>query len=118
MLDLSFLSIIRGHLLTSELPSYQSFKDRANQSAAQANVRAAIPGVEAFAADNPGTGTAAGYFGLDDTSLYSYDASLTGKRHIDSTPTASTSCLYSVVGSFEYYKKNPAGAITADSVPT
>src|SRR5438046_4923410 len=118
LIELFVLIIILGILLAIAIPSYLSFKDRANKSAAQANVRAAIPGVEAFAADNPGTGTAAGYFGLDDTALYSYDASLTGKVHIDASPTASTYCLYSVVGSFEYYKKNPPGPTTADSAPT
>src|SRR5437016_3999736 len=118
LIELLVVIIILGILLAIAIPSYLSFKDRANKSAAQANVRAAIPGVEAFAADNTGTGTSAGYFGLNDTALYTYDASLTGKAHVDASPTASTYCLYSVVGSFEYYKKNPAGAITADSDPT
>jgi prepilin-type N-terminal cleavage/methylation domain-containing protein len=118
LIELLVVIIILGILLAIAIPSYLSFKDRANKSAAQANVRAAIPGVEAFAADNTGTGSQAGYYGLTDTALYSYDASLTGKVHIDGTPTASTYCLYSVVGNFEYYKKNPAGAITADSNPS
>jgi type IV pilus assembly protein PilA len=118
LIELLVVIIILGILLAIAIPSYLSFKDRANKSAAQANVRAAIPGVEAFAADNVNTGAAGGYAGLNDTGLYTYDASLTGKVHIDANPTSSTYCVYSVVGAFEYYKKNPAGAITADSVPT
>src|SRR3981081_2168079 len=82
LIELLVVIIILGILLAIAIPSYLSFKDRANKSAAQANVRAAIPGVEAFAADNVGTGTAGGYFGLNDTGLYTYDASLTGKVHI------------------------------------
>jgi prepilin-type N-terminal cleavage/methylation domain-containing protein len=118
LIELLVVIIILGILLAIAIPSYLSFKDRANKSAAQANVRAAIPGVEAFAADNVGVGTAGGYFGLNDTGLYTYDASLSNKVHIAGTPTSSTYCLYSVVGSFEYYKKDPGGAITVDSVPT
>jgi hypothetical protein len=34
------------------VPSYLSFKDRANKSAAQANVRAVLPDVESYNADN------------------------------------------------------------------
>ena len=34
------------------MPSYLSFKDRANKSAAQANVRAVLPDVESYNADN------------------------------------------------------------------
>ena len=49
-------------LLAIAVPSYLSFKDRANKSAAQANVRAAVPAVEAFYADN---GT---YVGLSNAS--------------------------------------------------
>jgi hypothetical protein len=39
------------------VPSYLSFKDRANKSAAQANVRAILPDVESYNADNVAGGT-------------------------------------------------------------
>ena len=42
----------------------ESFKDRANEKAAQANVRAAVPAVEAYNADNTLTGASRGYAGL------------------------------------------------------
>jgi type IV pilus assembly protein PilA len=44
--------IILGILLAIAVPSYLSFKDRANKSAAQANVRAVLPDVESYNADN------------------------------------------------------------------
>ena len=44
--------IIIGILLAIAIPSYLKFRDRANKSAAQANVRASIPAVEAYYADN------------------------------------------------------------------
>src|SRR5439155_27037642 len=39
-------------LLAIAVPSYLSFKARANKSAAQANVRAVLPDVESYNADN------------------------------------------------------------------
>ena len=48
----SWSIIIIGILLAIAVPSYMSFRSRANDSAAKANVRAAIPAVEAFFADN------------------------------------------------------------------
>ena len=65
--------IILGILLAIAIPSYLSFRKRANNSAAQANVRAAVPGVEAFAADNTHTG----YIGATVVKLQaSYDAGI------------------------------------------
>src|SRR5207248_5367843 len=59
-------------LLAIATPSYLSFRTRANKSAAQANVRAAVPGMEAFNADH-----ATGYTGVTLTKLQqSYDAGI------------------------------------------
>src|SRR4051794_26209951 len=44
--------IILGILLAIPLPSCPSFKERANKSAAQANVRAVLPDVESYNGDN------------------------------------------------------------------
>jgi type IV pilus assembly protein PilA len=48
LIELLVVIIILGILLAIAIPSYLSFRDRANNSAAKANVRAAIPAVEAF----------------------------------------------------------------------
>ena len=45
LIELLVVIIILGILLAIAIPSYLSFKDRANQSAAKANVRAAVPAV-------------------------------------------------------------------------
>jgi type IV pilus assembly protein PilA len=56
LIELLVVIIILGILLAIAVPSYLSFKDRANKSAAQANVRAVLPDVESFNADNtPGS---------------------------------------------------------------
>ncbi len=52
LIELLVVVIIIGILLVVAIPGYMKFRDRANEKAAQANVRAAIPGVEAFFADN------------------------------------------------------------------
>jgi type IV pilus assembly protein PilA len=58
LIELLIVIIILGILLAIAVPSYLSFKDRANKSAAQANVRAVLPDVESYNADNnPGSTT-------------------------------------------------------------
>src|SRR5438105_12407668 len=73
LIELLVVIIILGILLAIAIPSYLSFRSRANNSAAQANVRASIPGMEAFAADN----TKTGYIGATLAKLQaSYDAGI------------------------------------------
>jgi type IV pilus assembly protein PilA len=105
LIELLVVIIIIGILLAIAVPSYLGFKDRANKSAAKANVRAAIPSIEAYAADN------VGYTGMDKTDLLTYDAGL--KATVIGTSTASSYCVASTgVTGFTYYKKGPGGDIT------
>ena len=72
LIELLVVIIILGILLAIAVPSYLSFRTRANVSAAKANVRAAIPGMEGFNADH-----ATGYSGVTLTKLQqSYDAGI------------------------------------------
>jgi type IV pilus assembly protein PilA len=52
LIELLVVLIIIGILLAIAVPSYLGFKQRAENRAAGANVRAALPAVEAFYADN------------------------------------------------------------------
>src|SRR4051794_39098770 len=52
LIELLVVIIILGILIAIAVPSYLSFKDRANKSAAEANVRAVLPDVESYNADN------------------------------------------------------------------
>jgi len=70
LIELLIVLVIIGILLAIAVPSYLGFKVRAEKSAAQSNVRAAIPSAEAFYADN---GT---YVGMTETALRSTDAGL------------------------------------------
>src|SRR5947209_12582868 len=57
LIELLVVIIILGILLAIAVPSYLSFKDRADKSAAEANVRAVLPDVESYNADNVPGGT-------------------------------------------------------------
>ena len=75
LIELLVVIIIIGILLAIAVPSYLSFRDRANDKAAQANVRAAVPAVEAYNADNVKTGASRGYDGMTSANLKTaYDA--------------------------------------------
>ena len=52
LIELLVVIIIIGILLAIAVPSYLGFRGRAADSSAKANVRAALPAVEAFYADN------------------------------------------------------------------
>ena len=106
LIELLVVIIILGILLAIAVPSYLSFRDRANNSAAKANVRSAIPAVEAYNADN-----SKGYSGMDLTDLKSYDQ---GVKNITIQGAANTVsyCIKSTVGTKSWYKKGPGGDIT------
>ncbi|HLE98894.1 MAG TPA: prepilin-type N-terminal cleavage/methylation domain-containing protein, partial [Gaiellaceae bacterium] len=52
LIELLVVLIIIGILLAIAVPSYLGFKQRAENRAAGSNVRAALPAVEAYYADN------------------------------------------------------------------
>jgi len=110
LIELLVVIIIIGILLAIAIPSYLKFKDRANNAAAQANVRAAVPGMEAFNADH------GVYTGATSAVLQaSYDA---GIKNINvKTATATTYCIDSTVGTSVYKKAGPGAAITSGACP-
>ena len=122
LIELLVVIIIIGILLAIAIPSYLSFKDRANNAAARANVRAAIPAVEAFNADNVGTSadvdaTAAttGYAGMTLSLLQTYDAGV--KNVVVGSVTSSTYCISSTVGGKEWWKNGPGADISNTGSP-
>ena len=116
LIELLVVIIIIGILLAIAIPSYLAFKDRATVAAAKANVRAAVPAVEAYNADNVGSGSdidstasTTGYAGMTLGLLQSYDAGV--KNITVGTVTSSTYCISSSVGQATYRKAGPASDI-------
>ena len=132
LIELLVVIIIIGILLAIAVPSYLGFRDRAQKVANQANVRAAIPSIETFAADNSGsssdidsTAATTGYTGMTTTLLRTIDAGLSPAIAIG--PTAPTSTYYCIqtlnaaTTTFPYhYQQGGAsgnGVITAGACP-
>ena len=113
LIELLVVIIILGILLAIAVPSYLSFRDRANNSAAKANVRAAIPAIEAFNADNLGTANSAGYYGMTVAALRdTYDSELSpSKLAFPNAPTSVTYCIESTVGGKTWRKNGPGANI-------
>ena len=111
LIELLVVIIILGILLAIAIPSYLSFRTRANKSAAQANVRAAVPGMEAYNADH-----ATGYSGVTTVKLQgSYDAGI--KNITFGTLTATSYCVQSVVGQATFNKSGPSADIVSGACP-
>jgi len=111
LIELLVVIIIIGILLAIAVPSYLGFKDRANASAAKANVRASIPSIEAFAADNVAAG--GGYSTMTVTALKAIDAGL--KVTIVGTPNTTSYCVSAQVGNKTAYKHGPQSDITSNA---
>jgi prepilin-type N-terminal cleavage/methylation domain-containing protein len=110
LIELLVVIIIIGILLAIAIPSYLKFKDRANNTAAQANVQSAIPGIEAYNADH------GFYTGATSVILQqSYDA---GIKHIFvKTATSTTYCIQSTVGTSVYHKAGPSADVVSGACP-
>jgi len=143
LIELLVVIIILGILLAIAVPSYLSFKDRADKSAAQANIRATLPDIESYNADNvpggqndPDTATSttdSGYDGMTAALLkQNYDAAFPSSVWVNpndpSFPAAVTThvtpvggsaanyCAVAQSGNWYAWKLGPSGTIKVDSV--
>ena len=111
LIELLVVIVIIGILLAIAVPSYLNFRDRANDSKSQANVRAAVPAVETYFSDNNT------YVGMTLVTLQAIDAGVSPTIDVG-TVTATTYCIDddSVAGS-EYRKAGPGTAIAVGACP-
>ncbi|MBW8741266.1 MAG: hypothetical protein JF623_01260 [Acidobacteria bacterium] len=116
-MELLVVIIILGILLAIAIPSYLSFKDRANQSAAKANVRAAVPAIEAYNADNTGTGASGGYAGATVSALQAYDSAIVPTKLTIQSASSTSYCIQSTVGSATWKKAGPGADIVSGACP-
>jgi type IV pilus assembly protein PilA len=105
LIELLVVIIIIGILLAVAVPSYLSFRDRAQNAAAQSNVRATVPAVETYYSDE---GT---YVGMDLAALQGIDQSIDADTITVVSASASSYCISDTEGSDTYYKNGPADAI-------
>jgi type IV pilus assembly protein PilA len=91
LIELLVVIIIIGILLAIAVPSYLGFRDRAANAAAKSNVRAALPSVEAYYADDAPAGGAGSYTGMTLVKLQAIDQNV--ELDGDPTVTATTYCI-------------------------
>jgi type IV pilus assembly protein PilA len=103
LIELLVVLVIIAVLLAIAVPSYLGFKERAEKRAAQSNVRAAIPAVEAFYSDH------GDYQFVDAARLRtSYDSGLASS--LTATPGANTYTLRDVQGDCTATMSGPGGS--------
>ena len=108
LIELLVVVIILGILTAIAIPSYMSFKARANDSASKANVRAIVPSIESYFADNDS------YTGMTLTLLQSnYDSALDMTKYALSGATATGYCISSTSGGKTWRKAGPAAQIVS-----
>ena len=104
LIELLVVIVIIGILMAIAVPSYLGFKDRANQKAADSDVRAAVPSAEAFYSDN------GSYTAMTTTALKAIDSGLSGAVTI-SKASANAYCLTAVVNGKHAWFVGPGGTI-------
>jgi type IV pilus assembly protein PilA len=114
LIELLVVIVIIGILLAIAVPSYLGFRARAQDSAAQSNVRAAVPSAEAYYADN-------GTYATMTTALLksTYDTGLktTGSHPVTlagaGLPSATNYCFEATGhGTTKFHFSGPGGEVT------
>ena len=109
LIELLVVLVIIAILMAIAVPSYLGFKDRANQRAASADVREAVPSAEAYYADQ----TPNSYSGLGWTALHSIDSGLAGVTVLQAAAVNSGAgyCIDATVGGKTSYFVGPGGTM-------
>src|SRR4051795_4369379 len=115
LIELLVVIVIIGILLAIAVPSYLGFKDRANDKAAQSNVRAALPSAEAYFSDNNS------YASMTVGALTAIDAGLkldaTNGVKVD-VPAAGQYTLCAISGDWVAKAVGPSHVITSSKMAT
>jgi type IV pilus assembly protein PilA len=108
LIELLVVLIIIGVLLAIAVPAYLGFRDRAQQRAAQSNVRASIPSAEAYFESNP----TQDYTGLNLAAITAIDAGMKLTKAAPETVNGPNDafCLQDVVGNYTAWVFGPAMA--------
>lgn len=106
LIEIVIVLFVFGVLLAIGVPSYLDFRNRADDSAAQAALRSAVPAIQAYRTDN---GT---YVGISPALLGATYGSNFNNITIPSA-TATTYCAQAVAGSATFSITGPDGAIVS-----
>jgi type IV pilus assembly protein PilA len=109
LIELLVVIVIIGILLAIAVPSYLGFRDRASNSAASANIRAAVPSAEAYFADN------GNYTGMLVSNLKTgYDSGIkdAGATKVVLNVADATHYCFSAKGKDSFYFSGPGGEVT------
>ena len=110
LIELLVVLVIIGILMAIAVPSYLGFKDRANQRAASADVREAVPSAEAYYSDKNT------YAGINYASLKVIDSGLVANSVLDvKVVPAGGYCIGATVGGKHSWFKGPGGTIIESS---
>ena len=107
LIELLVVLVIIAILMAIAVPSYLGFKDRANQRAASADVREAVPSAEAYYADQ----TPNSYANLNATALKSIDSGLSSAVAAASVNNGAGYCIDATVGGKSSYFVGPGGTM-------
>ena len=107
LIELLVVIVIIGILLAIAVPSYLGFRTRAQNSAAQSDLRSAVPAAEAYYSDN------GNYTNMDVNALKGYDSGLSTKVVVNAK-AANSYCLQVTSDSGTvYYFAGPGGSVTS-----
>jgi len=110
LIELLVVLIIIGVLLAIAVPSYLGFKKKAEQTAAQSDVREAIPSAEAYYSDNNNS-----YTGLSPAGLATYDNGVSTKiQSAKAENNGAGYCISALVGAQWAHVIGPGGQVQAD----
>jgi prepilin-type N-terminal cleavage/methylation domain-containing protein len=101
LIELLVVIVIIGILLAIAVPSYLGFRDRANDKAAGADVRAAVPSAEAYFADNDS------YTGMTIPLLRAIDSGV----DVDAVVISTSAAAPNVPGDTYCLQKNVGGKV-------
>ena len=123
LIELLVVLIIIGILLSIAIPSYLGFQSKAQQTAAQSDVRAAIPDAEAYYSDNNSyTGmTASGLKSTYDSGLVLSVSGSTGivtAKPENVGGTGQSFCISAVSGGHWASVQGPGGQVVNNSTAT
>jgi type IV pilus assembly protein PilA len=107
LIELLVVIVIIGILLAIAVPSYLGFRTRAQNAAAAADVRAAVPSAEAYYSDNNS------YSGMSWSTLKStYDSGISALVVVAPNGGGTGYCLSATAGGSTYYYSGPGGTVT------